>query len=393
MPRPSKPPYLRKKKRAGRETMWIIRDGDKDAGTGCYEHDRAGAEKALAAYITKKHDPKKALSANDVNTIKITDVCSLEIRHISKRNIDQTYKNQLISAIQRIGNWFADYTIGDLDGALQERYAEERLTETGASAFRDLKLLQAAINRCVKKTKGGIQPKFSATLPPAPKSRERYLERGEAAKMLWTAWRYRKATKLATSKGRHTLRHLARYILVGLYTGSRNGDICNAAVIPTIGRGYVDLDRGIFKRKPDNKEATSKQQPTVPLPPRLLAHMRRWKRLGISNHSVVEFMGKPVKRVHDGWESLVEKAGLGTDDKRRKVVRHTLRHTAITWYLDAGVDIELVSQYCGVSVETIRKTYRHETPRTFDNLLGVKLSRSRKPIVSGTVSGTAQRQN
>ena len=73
------------------------------------------------------------------------------------------------------------------------------------------------------------------------------------------------------------------------------------------------------------------------------------------------------------WESLVEKAGLATDNKRHKVVRHTLRHTAITWYLDAGVDIELVSQYCRVSVETIRKTYRHETPRTFDNLLSVKL--------------------
>jgi len=371
MSRPSKPPGIRKKKRPGRQTMWIIRDGDKDIGTGCYEPDRVGAEKALAEYILKKHDPKKALSVNDVNTINIADVCSLEIQYIAKRHIDQTYKNQLISAIQRIGNWFDEYTIGDLDGALQERYAEERAKD--ASAFRDLKLLQAAINRCVKKTKGGIQPKFSATLPPAPKSRERYLTRDEAARLLWAAWRYRKATKLSTSKGRHTLRHLARYILVGLYTGSRNGDICNAAVIPTIGRGYVDFDRGIFKRKPDNKEATSKQQPTIPLPSRLLAHMRRWKRLGISNHSVIEFMGKPVKRVHDGWASLVEKAGLATDDKRRKVVRHTLRHTAITWYLDNGVDIELVSQYCGVSVETIRKTYRHETPRTFDNMLGIKL--------------------
>ena len=201
----------------------------------------------------------------------------------------------------------------------------------------------------------------------------RYLTRNEAAKLLWTAWRERKKTKLSTSKGRHTLRHIARYILIGLYTGSRNGDICNAAVIPAIDRGYVDLDRGIFKRKPDNKEATSKLQPTIPIPPRLLAHMRRWKRLGISNHSVIEFMGKRVRRVHDGWESLVEKAGLATDDKSQKVLRHTLRHTAITWYLDNGVDIELVGQYCGVSVDTIRKTYRHETPRTFDNMLSIKL--------------------
>jgi integrase len=353
--------------------MWIIRDGDKDIGTGCYEPDRAGAEKALAAYILKKHDPRQALKNNDPNTIKIVDVCSMEIQYIAKRNIGQVYKNQLISAIQRIGNWFADYTIGDLDGALQERYAEERLVNTGASAYRDLKLLQAAINRCVKKTKGGIQAKFSATLPDAPNSRERYLTRDEAARLLSTAWRYRKKTKLPTSKGRHTLRHIARYILIGLYTGSRNGDICNAAVIPSIDRGYVDLKRGVFKRKPDNKTATSKQQPTVPLPPRLLAHMRRWQRLGISNHSVIEFMGKRIHRVHDGWATLIELAGLATDDSHNKVVRHTLRHTAITWYLEAGVDIELVSQYCGVSVDTIRSTYRHETPRTFDKLLSAKL--------------------
>src|SRR6476469_4439115 len=105
MPRPSKGTRLAKHKRPGRQTMWIIRDGVKIAGTGCYEHDRAGAEKALAAYITKKHDPKKSLSSGDVNTIRIPDVCSMEIQYIAKRNINQRYKNQLISAILRIGNW------------------------------------------------------------------------------------------------------------------------------------------------------------------------------------------------------------------------------------------------------------------------------------------------
>ena len=53
---------------------------------------------------------------------------------------------------------------------------------------------------------------------------------------------------------------------------------------------------------------------------------------------MIEFMGKRVHRIHGGWDSLVEKAGLATDDKSRKVVRHTLRHTAITWYLEAGIE-------------------------------------------------------
>lgn len=112
--------------------------------------------------------------------------------------------------------------------------------------------------------------------------------------MIWAAWRARQKSNGVGGRGQLTARHVARYILVGIYTGSRNGDICNAAVMPTIGRGYVDLDSGIFKRKPDNKEATSKRQPTVPLPPRLLAHMRRWGRLGISKHSVIEWQGRPV---------------------------------------------------------------------------------------------------
>jgi integrase len=76
--------------------------------------------------------------------------------------------------------------------------------------------------------------------------------------------------------------------------------------------------------------------------------------------------------IREGWESVVERAGLATEDKQQKVLRHTLRHTAITWYLDQGVDIEdieKVSLYCGVSVAIIRKTYRHVMPGTFDDLL------------------------
>jgi hypothetical protein len=99
--------------------------------------------------------------------------------------------------------------------------------------------------------------------------------------------------------------------LLSGYTGSRNGDICEAATIPTIGRGYVDLEKGIFRRKPDDKKETSKRQPTVPIPPRLLAHMRRWQRLGISQRAVIEFNGKPVGTIREGWESRRRAGGSG----------------------------------------------------------------------------------
>ncbi|HEY0850852.1 MAG TPA: tyrosine-type recombinase/integrase [Bradyrhizobium sp.] len=309
------------------------------------------------------------------------------MKRIAKTAMPDWRKKELISLCQNMGNWFGHRAVGDLNGDLQERYANERCRyvirkidgerrvirtneHAPIAAYRDLKILAAAINRFLKRKVGGVQMRFSPVLPDPPEDRERWLTRSEAARLLWAAWRARQRSSNPEKPGRYTSKHIARYILVGLYTGSRNGDICGASLLPSINRGHVDLQRGSFKRKPDAKRETSKRQPTVPIPPRLLAHMRRWQRLGISRNAVIEFDGKPITRVRDGWETVVELAGLATDDPKRKVVRHTLRHTAISWYLAAGVDIELVSQYCGVSVATIRKVYRHSMPGTFSPVLG-----------------------
>jgi integrase len=368
MPRKSKGPRLELKKYKDRLPKWVIRDGQQTLGTGCDECDSEGAERKLGEYIVKKHDPAKALDRNNPNQTKIADVLSLEMQHIAKADIPVSRKKQLINICQNMGNWFGDRVVGDLNGELQERYAIERVYQT--AAWCDLKILAAAINRFLKKKVGGVQTRFSPVLPDAPEPRERWLTRDEAAQLIRTAWRLKRETVV---RGRrfslYTSRHIARFILVGLYTGSRASDISGAAIIPTIGRGYADLDRGIFRRRPDNKKETSKRQPKIPIPPRLLAHMRRWQRLGISKHSVIEYNGRPIHRLRKGWDTVVEKSGLATDDRKMKVVRHTLRHTAISWYLANGVDIETVSMYCGVSPATIRKVYRHAMPGTFNSIM------------------------
>ena len=364
MPRKSKGPRLALDGRG----MWIIRDGQSNRGTGLYEPDREDAERKLAQYILAKHRPEEAIRKGDANQAKIADVLSLEMRRIAKTEMPDARKRELINELGRIGNWFGNRVVGDLNGELQERYAVERFYP--AAAWRDLKLLSAAINRYLKRIVGGVQVRFSPVLPQAPQARERWLTRQEAAKLIRVAWRqhgYLNGAKVYTS------RHIARFILCGLYTGSRAGDICAAAILPSLNRGYVDLDRGIFKRKPDSKKETSKRQPTIPLPPRLLAHMRRWRRLGISRHSVIEHHGKQIGRVRFGFEAAVMRAGLATDDKRRKVTPHTLRHTAISWYLASGTDIELVAQFTGVSVPTIRKVYRHALPGIFNPVLEAAL--------------------
>ena len=79
--------------------------------------------------------------------------------------------------------------------------------------------------------------------------RELYgLTRSEAARLLWTCWRHRelqlrhrgphKGEKLPTT--RYPLRHLARFILIGLYTGTRAGAIA-ALIYTTPDRPLTDI--------------------------------------------------------------------------------------------------------------------------------------------------------
>ncbi len=79
---------------------------------------------------------------------------------------------------------------------------------------------------------------------------------------------------------------------------------------PAIGRGYVDIERGVFHRRAKGAKTTKKKQPPVRLPDRLLAQIKRWKRLGIATHAVVEWNGKPVRSVRKGFAAAVKAAGL-----------------------------------------------------------------------------------
>jgi integrase len=151
--------------------------------------------------------------------------------------------------------------------------------------------------------------------------------------------------------------HVARFILVGIYSGTRSSAICGAALMPTVGRGYVDLERGLFYRRAIGRRQTRKRQPPVKLAPRLLAHLRRWKRLGLSKKAVVEWNGEAVTSVRKGFESAVLAAKLSP-----KITPHILRHTCATWLMQSGVDLWDAAGFLGMTVRQLEDTYGHHHP-------------------------------
>jgi integrase len=246
--------------------------------------------------------------------------------------------------------FFGSKRLSEVNGALCRQYANWRGEGTGRR--RELEDLRAAINYHNREGLSTGKPP-PIVLPEKPAGRVRWLRRAEAAKLIHHAWRHREK-QLGNLTERHTRRHIARFVLVALYTGSRAGAICAAALQPEEGTGWVDLHGGVFYRRAEGARVTKKRQPAIPLPRRLLAHLRRWKRRG--QRYVVEWNGEPIARMAKGFRSAARSAGL------RGVTPHVLRHTAATWLMQAGVPLWAAAGYLGMSVETLSRVYGHHHP-------------------------------
>lgn len=224
---------------------------------------------------------------------------------------------------------------------------------------RELGTLAAALNYC--KGEGQLLNPPTVHLPAKPDPKDRWLTRSEAAALLWAAWRNPEA------------KHLARFILVALYTGTRKTAILRLRFMPNTSGGWVDLERGVLYRRSQSSSETKKRQPPVPIPSRLLSQLKRWEKK--QPRWVVEYNGAGVSSIKSAWSRAVENAGLaGTG-----VTPHTLRHTAITWAMQSGrADAWELGGYFGVSPETMQRVYAHHHPDYQKSALDAVMARGRK---------------
>ena len=172
-------------------------DGSEFIRTGCAELDRRGAEKQLAEYIARKHQPERG------PTPLIADILTVYAReHVPTTISTVNTAYNLVS----LGQWWNGKRLSDVTPANCKAYGIGR---SQSAARRDLEVLRASINYWHRHY-GPLPAVPAVVLPPKPVARDRWLTRSEAARLLWASRR---------------TQHLARFILLGLYTGSRSSVI------------------------------------------------------------------------------------------------------------------------------------------------------------------------
>ncbi|WP_245524275.1 tyrosine-type recombinase/integrase [Methylobacterium nonmethylotrophicum] len=284
-----------------------------------------------------------------------------------------------------------------MKGATCRAYVASRPSQGGAR--RDLQDLSAAIGHHHRE--GYHRELVKVALPKKGEARERWLSRSDVARLVWTAWRAREGDRPGvaggkgakagnTTTGRYTMRHLVRFILLAYSTASRPGAVLTASWEVAAGRSYLDLDRGVFYRLREGAQQTNKRQPPVRLPPSILVHLRRWRRMALEardeaaragmpapagGHYVVEWRGQAVTRVKVGFANAVALAGLGEG-----ISPHTLRHSAVTHLMQQGIPTWEVAGFAGMGEAVLRRHYAHHHPdHRGDAVAAMRGNRGRKP--------------
>jgi integrase len=144
--------------------------------------------------------------------------------------------------------------------------------------------------------------------------------------------------------------YLPLFILVALYTGRRK------QAVLALRWAQVDLVAGRIDFDVPGRSRTNKRRGKVPIPPRLLPHLRRARRRGSDVGYVLHVDGARIGDIKKGFKAACDRAGLAG------VSPHTLKHTCATWLMQAGTDLWTAAGFLSTSVEVLQNTYGHHHP-------------------------------
>jgi integrase len=178
--------------------QWVIRDGANFVRTGCAIGETGKAERMLAEYIARKHQPAPS------PVPPVADILHAYLRD----KVPEMKSRSAKYNISNLAQWWGDKTLEQVTAANCRAYTA---TKTQAAACADLEKLAAAIRHWHAEY-GPLDKIPRVWKPPKSEPRDRYLTREQAARFLWETRRRE---------------HLKRFVMIGLLTGSRSGVIRN----------------------------------------------------------------------------------------------------------------------------------------------------------------------
>jgi integrase len=361
----------------GNRRRWIIKHLEREIGTGASEGERAKAEAALADYLVKSRQP----SFGDGHPAQVLIGDCLAV-YCEKHGPTIARPDGLALEVERLAEFFGDKLVSEVTEELCNAYVAWRCAQRDkratvnkgrtikpSTAKRELVTLSAALNWCFRNKR--LDRPVVVKLPKVSERRERYMTREEVARLLWAALGF---DRDGTRNRFRINRHLARFILIALYTGTRHDAILRLQWMPSTSGGWFDLDAGVLYRRPHDAIETNKRRTPSPIPERLMAHLRRWRRL--STQYVIEYDGKPIaSQLRRAWTGARRIAGLSAE-----VTPHVLKHTCATLMLQNRVSTWDVAGVLGTSEAVIRKTYGHHSVEHLRRAVEVW---SRRPKTAG----------
>ena len=384
MSRPSKGARLYVKRQKGRQAVYVIRDGTKEVSTGCSTENADGAMQALKDYLASHYRPDTG--TRSLNNVACADVLML---YLTDLPADSPSRETIRYHCKALSAYWGDKSLADVKGSTCRQYVSQRTSQKtmpsslrgsssggmpstkqsvkSSTARQELKTFQAAINHWHRESPLEAVPKV--TLPKAESRRERWLTRDEVAALLRACRRLSREGHMA-AKGAVQFTdysHVQRFILIGVYTGTRHDRLIRIRWTPTKDNGHYDAGRGVLHRRGSHERETTKRSPAVSVPARLQSHLGRWANLdGAAGRGwVVSYNGTRIVKMRRAWNTVRDAAGLGED-----VTPHTLRHTAASWLLwgreakgarpaQKPLTIWETAEILGADASTIDKVYGH----------------------------------
>lgn len=346
---------------------WAIIDGEVRISTGFGLESRADAEKARLDYEVKLYAEQAASAiaaehGKGVKEVLVVDLIKAYLER-EKTKIEEKSPDRLrdyLNTVERLIRFWSGKTVFDInERSIGEYQSKARIGKplSDNHTRREMQDLKAMVNQGIRKglceLNGHV---IDWELPPPPMARIEFYSRSEIARLVWTAYRMRNMT-IGGPKGHKTSVHVARFILLAVYTGSRAEVVDRARYVETPGHPWIDLERGIFfrawkgRRVPQNKKADP-----VRIPDKLVTMMKRWALKG--DDFILH--GKKAGRTRRAFYSL--KKRVLSEQRMLEVNAHTLKHTCASWLMSLGVPAEKVAEYISTTPEVVKKHYAHFSP-------------------------------